>query len=210
MIPLISELASLRRAAGIEQQHIAAALGLGAKAGPSAVSAWESGQQIPTVGHTCGFARLVGRRVVVVRAGVVVGDLLDVLPRFSALLPAAGSGTRLATVLRHLGAGGHELVLAPVPPDTAALSFPTGGACAGRADLMNPAPGDAQALEVAVETCLSCPAYGSCLAWITATPPDDDPGGVIAALTETERAVVTRPAPATARRYDARLRRAAA
>lgn len=67
------------------------------------------------------------------------------------------------------------------------LAFPTGGACAGRAQLMNPHPGDARAVEAAVETCLSCPAYLHCLAWITATPPALDPGGIIAALTETDR-----------------------
>uniref|UniRef100_UPI003F493BE9 hypothetical protein n=1 Tax=Streptosporangium sp. CA-235898 TaxID=3240073 RepID=UPI003F493BE9 len=80
------------------------------------------------------------------------------------------------------------------PTAPAALTFPTGGACTGRPDLMNPDPNDPEALETAVETCLSCTAYTACLAWITITPATEDPGGVIAALTEHERAERHNPA----------------
>ncbi|MEU6709935.1 hypothetical protein ABZ897_00535 [Nonomuraea sp. NPDC046802] len=90
MIPLISALADARRASGLCQQHIADGLGLGAKAGVSMVSAWEHGRNVPKVGHACGYAALVGRRVVVVRDGQIVGDLLDVLPRLKEVLAEAG------------------------------------------------------------------------------------------------------------------------
>ncbi|MEU8378849.1 hypothetical protein [Streptosporangium sp. NPDC048865] len=74
------------------------------------------------------------------------------------------------------------------PTAPAALAFPTGGACTDRPELMTPDPNNPEALDAAVETCLSCTAYLACLAWVTAIPADQDPGGIIAALTETERA----------------------
>lgn len=138
MIPLISALAEARRAAGIHQQHIASGLGLGAKAGVSMVSAWEHGHNVPKVGHTCGYAALVGRRVVVVRDGQIVGDLLDVLPRLKEVLVEAGltvadvaaglfvtpislratvrkagPGTWLTSAISVLGAARYTLDLAP-------------------------------------------------------------------------------------------------
>lgn len=129
MMPLISRLRELRQAAGIEQQHIAATLGLAAKAGPSMVGAWEAGREIPRVGHFCGFAHTVGCRAVVRRGGETIGDLIDVWPTIQHLREAAGLSrmdvaeclyvhkstvqaaeraagpqTRLTTALRHLGA----------------------------------------------------------------------------------------------------------
>ncbi|MER6830889.1 hypothetical protein ABT352_33185 [Streptosporangium sp. NPDC000563] len=77
------------------------------------------------------------------------------------------------------------------PTAPAALAFPTGGACTNRPNLMTPNPDDTQAVDAAIETCLSCSAYVQCLAWITATPTDQDPGGIIAALTETDRGLPT-------------------
>lgn len=142
MMPLISALAELRQAAGIQQQQIAADLQLGAKAGPTMVSYWESGTSIPNVGHTCGYARLVDRQVVVTRDGQTVGDLLDVYPNLTKLRKAAGRTradvatclyitrdsvlsaehhagprARLTTALQHLGASGYEIGLAR--PDAA-------------------------------------------------------------------------------------------
>ncbi|MEV8638915.1 WhiB family transcriptional regulator [Streptosporangium sp. NPDC051023] len=73
--------------------------------------------------------------------------------------------------------------------DTAHSSqtFPADGSCADQPDLMTPDVRNTRAVETAVETCLSCPAYLQCLAWITNMPRTQDPGGIIAALTEAER-----------------------
>lgn len=90
MIPLITALTEARHAAGLHQQHIADNLGLGAKSGVTMVSAWENGHSVPRVGHACGYARLAGRRIVVVRDGLFVGDLLDVLPRLKELIHESG------------------------------------------------------------------------------------------------------------------------
>lgn len=90
MIPLVSALAEARRASGLHQQHIATGLGLGAKAGISMVSAWERGHAVPKVGHACGYAALVSRRVVVVRDGEIVGDLADLMPKLRDLVEEAG------------------------------------------------------------------------------------------------------------------------
>ncbi|WP_433252938.1 hypothetical protein ACQPYK_08700 [Streptosporangium sp. CA-135522] len=144
MIPLISELAAARRAAGIQQQQIAKMLRLGASAGPSVVSAWESGGMVPNVGHVCGYATTVGRRVIVTRGTQVQGDLLDIVPRLGALRRAtgltqadvaaclyvtpaavvsaerhAGPRTRLTTARQHLGAAGYALALMPIMAATA-------------------------------------------------------------------------------------------
>lgn len=137
MIPLIATLVTLRRAAGIQGQEIARTLGLGSTAGPSMVSRWESGQTIPTVGHTIGYAHAVGRQVVVTRDGTPVDDLVSLLPTLAGLREAAGltrddvarclwvtrasvgylehsagPRTHLDALLRYLGATGHTLDVA--------------------------------------------------------------------------------------------------
>lgn len=137
MIPLITALAEARHAAGLHQKHIADGLGLGSKAGISMVSAWEHGHAVPKVGHACGYAGLVGRRIVVVRERQIVGDLLDVLPQLKDLLAeagltisdaaaglfvhqtslrsiirSAGPGSQLVSVMTVLGAGRCTLDLA--------------------------------------------------------------------------------------------------
>lgn len=138
MIPLITALAEARRTADLRQQQIAEGLGLGAKAGHKMVSDWEHGVSIPRVGHACGYAALVNRRIVVVRDEQLVGDLLDVLPKLRDLLAeaglsigdvaaglfvhrtslgsvirSAGPGTRLTSVMTVLGAIRCTLGLAP-------------------------------------------------------------------------------------------------
>jgi transcriptional regulator with XRE-family HTH domain len=90
VIPLISALAEARREAGLHQQHIATGLGLGAAAGVTMVSAWERGRSAPKVGHACGYASLVSRRIVAVRDGQVVGNLADLMPHLRELLAEAG------------------------------------------------------------------------------------------------------------------------
>ncbi|WP_326828717.1 hypothetical protein OIE13_22665 [Streptosporangium sp. NBC_01810] len=135
----MSRLVSLGRAAGIQQQHIAAELGLGAKAGPTRVSAWVAGTAIPNVGHTCGWSRAVGYRAVVQRDGTVIGDFLDVWPTAGQLREAAGLSradvaaclyvqnswaheveqkagprTRLTTAVQYLGVLGCEITLEPL------------------------------------------------------------------------------------------------
>lgn len=149
MIPLIAALADARRAAGLHQQHIAAGLGLGAKAGITMVSDWERGRAVPKVGHACGYAELVGRRIVVVRDEQFVGDLLDVLPKLRDLLAdaglsigdvaaglfvhrtslgsvirSAGPRSRLTSVIGVLGAVRCTLDLAPVEVLSAAGTTP--------------------------------------------------------------------------------------
>lgn len=90
MIPLITALADARRTAGLNQQHIAAGLGLGAKAGITMVSDWERGRAVPKVGHACGYATLVSRRIVAVRDSEIVGNLDDLMPQLRHLLDEAG------------------------------------------------------------------------------------------------------------------------
>lgn len=139
MMPIVARLAELRKAAGIRQLQIAAGLRLGAVAGPTVVSSWESGVMIPNVGHICGYAELVGHRVVVQRDGETVGDLLAVFPGLAGLREAAGltqrdvaeclyvdqssvssaerhagPRTRLTTAVQQLGASGHVIELQPL------------------------------------------------------------------------------------------------
>lgn len=90
MIPLITALADARRVSGLHQQHIAAGLGLGAKSGVSMVSSWERGRCVPKVGHACGYAALVSRRIVVVRDREAIGDLADLMPKLRDLVEEAG------------------------------------------------------------------------------------------------------------------------
>ncbi|MFI7532613.1 hypothetical protein [Streptosporangium sp. NPDC049376] len=138
MIPLIAELVALRRTAQIQGQELAHTLGLGASAGPSMVSRWESGQAIPVVGHVIGYAHAVGHQLVVVHDGEPVGALDEVLPDMAGLRTAAGltraavaeclwitvtsvghlertagPRTQLTALLRYLGALGCTLTLAP-------------------------------------------------------------------------------------------------
>lgn len=71
------------------------------------------------------------------------------------------------------------------------LPMPTGmpsGRCAGVPDVMDPDPDDALGIEIAREVCMSCPVYVLCRAWADTLPEDADPGGVLAATTESERA----------------------
>jgi transcriptional regulator with XRE-family HTH domain len=94
VIPLITALTNARRAAGLHQQHIADGLELAAQAGHKMVSDWEHGRSVPRVGHACGYAQLVGRRIVVVRDEQLVGDLLDALPRLMPLINESGLTVR--------------------------------------------------------------------------------------------------------------------
>lgn len=139
MMPLVSRLRELRRAAGIEQQHVAKAIGLGAVAGPTVVGDWEAGRGIPRVGHFSDFARAVGYRAVVRRGGETLGDLADVWPTIGQLRKAAGltqtgvaeclyahqstvqaaeqqagPRTRLTTAVQLLGVLGCEITLEPL------------------------------------------------------------------------------------------------
>ncbi len=138
MMSIVSSLAELRRAAGISQREIAAALGLSAKVGNKVVSNWESGVSIPNIGHTVAYALAVGHRVVVTKDGKTVGDLVEVYPRLPELREAAGRskadvaaalyvhwssirtvelhagpGAQLATAVRYLGALGYRVELIP-------------------------------------------------------------------------------------------------
>jgi hypothetical protein len=54
------------------------------------VSSWERGHAVPKVGHACGYATLVSRRIVVVRGSEVVGDLADLMPKLRDLVEEAG------------------------------------------------------------------------------------------------------------------------
>ncbi|GIH26022.1 hypothetical protein Aph01nite_43320 [Acrocarpospora phusangensis] len=58
------------------------------------------------------------------------------------------------------------------------------GACGGQSKLMY----DESRPEMARAVCYGCPVLDDCRAWVTALSPDQDPGGVIAATTEKERA----------------------
>lgn len=149
MIPLITALADVRRASGLHQQHIATGLGLGAKAGITMVSDWERGRAVPKVGHACGYAALVNRRIVAVRDGEIVGGLADLMPRLRDLLDdagltigaaaeglfvhrtslgclirSAGPGTQLTSAMSVLGAVRCTLDLAPVEVLSAAGTTP--------------------------------------------------------------------------------------
>lgn len=65
------------------------------------------------------------------------------------------------------------------PPDTL-----HGGPCRDQAALMN----DEERAAEAIDLCMgSCRVYAICLAWIKQVPADNDPGGVIAGMTEAER-----------------------
>ncbi|MFD0889968.1 hypothetical protein ACFQ08_35960 [Streptosporangium algeriense] len=139
MIPLIADLVELRRTARIQGREVAQALGLGASAGPSMVSRWESGQTIPVVGHVIGYAHAVGHQLVVVRDGEEAVALDEVLTDLAGLRTAAGLSraavaeclwitasavahlertagprTQLTALLRYLGALGCVLVLVPL------------------------------------------------------------------------------------------------
>ncbi|GGS88362.1 helix-turn-helix domain-containing protein [Nonomuraea spiralis] len=119
MIPLIAALADARRAVGLRQQDVAAAIGLAVKSGPSMVCNWERGRSAPRVGHTCAYAELLGRRVVAVRDGQLVGELDELMPRLRALLDDAGLSVRqvadglfvtpasITSIIRLAGPGTH-------------------------------------------------------------------------------------------------------
>lgn len=66
-------------------------------------------------------------------------------------------------------------------------TFPV-GACAGRARLMDPKPGDQQGITAARRVCLGCPVLAECREWMSTLTRKADPGGVIAATTLEERA----------------------
>lgn len=74
----------------------------------------------------------------------------------------------------------------PTPPVNVP-DFPA-GACAGRARLMDPAPGDEQGTTRARRVCLGCPVLTDCRAWMSTLTRRTDPGGVLAATTADERA----------------------
>lgn len=64
--------------------------------------------------------------------------------------------------------------------------------CIGRADILDPPLDDRgrmsrYARERAVAVCMPCPVRAQCAAWVLALPDRNDPGGVVAALTETDR-----------------------
>lgn len=136
MIPIVSELAELRRAARIHQREIAEALGLSAKVGNKMVSDWESGVSTPNIEHTAAYALAVDHRLAVTKDGEIVGDLVDVYPRLGELRESAGFSTadvadgmymhrtsvrtaerhagpqaQLATAVRYLGALGYRVEL---------------------------------------------------------------------------------------------------
>jgi transcriptional regulator with XRE-family HTH domain len=119
VIPLITALTNARKAAGLRQQDVAAAIGLAASSGPSMVCQWERGRSAPRVGHTCAYAALLGRRVVAVRDGQLVGELGALMPRLRDLLDDAGLSVRqvadglfvtpasITSIIRLAGPGTH-------------------------------------------------------------------------------------------------------
>jgi hypothetical protein len=61
-------------------------------------------------------------------------------------------------------------------------------ACHGRADLMDPPPGDAWRYEAeALELCGDCPVIRQCAAWVLGLEEKRDPGGVVGGMTFDDR-----------------------
>ncbi|NAS22458.1 hypothetical protein GT755_12275 [Herbidospora sp. NEAU-GS84] len=108
-------------------------------------------------------------------------------------IEADARGTALATYLAHIAVLDVRLRLVANPPSKPhpmggpTLSMPKGGACTRTAVDMMPAAGDEQAEDEAREVCLNCTVFVACLSWARTVPEQDDPGGVLAAMTLAER-----------------------
>ncbi|MGW4639593.1 WhiB family transcriptional regulator [Sphaerisporangium sp. NPDC004334] len=83
------------------------------------------------------------------------------------------------------------------------IDTPMGGPCAGQAAVMYPDPHDKAAVEAAKAICAACPPreFDKCLTILRGLADNEDPGGVIAGLSEEERgARARRPVPKGSRR----------
>jgi DNA-binding XRE family transcriptional regulator len=123
---------ALREAAGLTQLDVADELGVSYRT----IGHWETAARSPQCGLAVDWTKLLGRRLLVVREGHFVDDLLDALPRLTELREAAGltqaaagqalcitehavghaertagTRTRLSTVQRLMGLYGAQVVL---------------------------------------------------------------------------------------------------
>ena len=138
-LPIHERLDLLRVDSGLRLNQVAKTLNVE----PKTVSQWGYGQTSPSVWHAIAYAALVGHRLVLVRRGIVVCDLQDVLRdpagfrkrhRLSQqqvadrmrvgqhsvsaleLRVSRGADVSLATLSPYLAAHGYQVVLAPAQP----------------------------------------------------------------------------------------------
>ena len=70
-------------------------------------------------------------------------------------------------------------------------SWQQAAACVGQARVMDPEPGDAEGIAAARRICAICPVRAECMEWALSLPPLEDPGGILAGLTEEQRGKAT-------------------